>query len=1149
MSSRKLAKPPVRSPSQAATKVLQDLSSQTSLSSVTNTAAPKKSSERAVARHLDAKVSARNSALNAIGGVKVDVFVRVRPPLPSESGSGVCVSVDKEVHGISIVDGERANNFTFDRVYDQADSQHDLFQDAVSPIIEQVARGMACAVITYGQTGAGKTYTMRGDLSGDGSKQGIIQRAVDRMLTEFKEKHYSDVNMKCTFLEIYNEELEDLLRVDPPTARKPIQSKSRLILVDDSNHGSVCQGLTEVEIKDSAGVMQLLSEAEARCHYTETKMNKMSNRAHRIFTIYVNFRRAETEVKTSFTLVDLAGSEDISRSGAKGLTARETAHINKSLLTLGRVINALALNEKHIPYRDSKLTRLLSEALGGVCKTSFIACVSPSDASRVETASTLRYAQRAMEALNIDQLPRWKQDEIVIDSLTRRVRQLEDDLMRQEQVHRKHANSLINQREAARREQRRAVRRLDKAFKVIEKLTQRKNVLKEGLAVASSQRDALEGEKEALRAELLNTRRARDGYLADRDSLSSVLAVVRGMRERLLQAHRETETSLGHDALALKQTIEDCLREIASLHHNVEEKKKLCSKNENVADAFRDRMSTRIRDLVHLVGEFKLAQDTNFGSIIDVLLAVRSEREKETTGLVNHVSKLSEGGLKVLAEVQQYAKSVEQTGKHKTQRRREEAHRMREELNDSIAKLKASVAQTLHDVRNHSTTLQTNATEWATVLKGALGESMDSCASFTSSTVESLKALHVSVSTATAAQLKSLQEQKSSMQQHLAKDKETLEHEADRLATDISAYVQRMIKDFSSLNIRRTEMAITGFCETSTEIANDLQARHDDHKLAVDGLTRAAEDWSESIRTQHSQALAHSNSHQASSIATIDQLRGTVTSGDKELGQRSTALSTAVTAAVERSSVACKEADTGAEQTLAAFGALVARGTKETSDAAEKFKQYVAKQSESAMAASDKLDRQVGTTLDSVRKHVHDHSNDLIETEAMAVRYVVQEITRDLEPLPTKLPHQYPTKYASTAPYGEILADKPADFQREDGILRGSLVPGVPADFKGALGEPDWSGILTSTNKKPLKEGEQRVLADAGTESDVEAYSVHEDAGDEDLATTAEGDEEEETDYNPHDLGEDLDGEAAEAVPKTPTPAAADQTAQADAAP
>lgn len=156
-------------------------------------------------------------------------------------------------------------------------------------------------------------------------------------------------------------------------------------------------------------VMKLLAEAEARCRFSETKMNKMSNRAHRIFTLIVNFKRYDNPVLATLTFVDLAGSEDISKSGAKGMTAREASHINKSLLTLGRVINTLACNEKHIPYRDSKLTRLLSEALGGVCKTSFIACVSPCASSTTETNSTLRYAERAMEALNISQLPRWKQ--------------------------------------------------------------------------------------------------------------------------------------------------------------------------------------------------------------------------------------------------------------------------------------------------------------------------------------------------------------------------------------------------------------------------------------------------------------------------------------------------------------------------------------------------------------------------------------------------------------------------------------------------------------------------------------------------------------------------------------------------------------------
>lgn len=124
---------------------------------------------------------------------------------------------------------------------------------------------------------------------------------------------------------------------------------------------------------------------------------------------------------TSMTFVDLAGSEDISKSLVTGAKAAETKHINKSLFALGRVIDALAASHKHIPYRDSKLTQLLADALGGMCQTTFISCISPVMASFRETNNTLRYARRAMQALNISQQPQWKQDKIMLEGLTRKV--------------------------------------------------------------------------------------------------------------------------------------------------------------------------------------------------------------------------------------------------------------------------------------------------------------------------------------------------------------------------------------------------------------------------------------------------------------------------------------------------------------------------------------------------------------------------------------------------------------------------------------------------------------------------------------------------------------------------------------------------------
>ena len=193
--------------------------------------------------------------------------------------------------------------------------------------------------------------------------------------------------------------------------------------------------MTEVKVENIDEVMELLREADQVARVSATKMNKNSNRAHRICTVVVKYNRFDVAVPATLTFVDLAGSEDINKSEAKGATAKEAGHINKSLLSLGRVITALSSNKKHIPYRDSKLTQLMSESLGGLCKTTFIACISPSSTSLTETTKTLRYAERAMQALNISQMPQWKQDQIMIDGLTRKVGQLSVQLERQAKNH------------------------------------------------------------------------------------------------------------------------------------------------------------------------------------------------------------------------------------------------------------------------------------------------------------------------------------------------------------------------------------------------------------------------------------------------------------------------------------------------------------------------------------------------------------------------------------------------------------------------------------------------------------------------------------------------------------------------------------------
>lgn len=210
----------------------------------------------------------------------------------------------------------------------------------------------------------------------------MIQRSVSDLFSRLKSNGGKGFGCRVTYLEIHNEELDDLLSDLPIIGRGPVppqargkQRQKKLMLVEDANFGCVCHGLTKVEVTTASEVMALLAKGEKRSRVTETKMNKQSNRAHRIFTLYPQFECFEVMTKPFLTFIDLAGSEDIGRSGASGTTARESGNINKSLLSLGRVIDALAADEKHVPFRDSKLTQLLAETLGGACKTTFMACI------------------------------------------------------------------------------------------------------------------------------------------------------------------------------------------------------------------------------------------------------------------------------------------------------------------------------------------------------------------------------------------------------------------------------------------------------------------------------------------------------------------------------------------------------------------------------------------------------------------------------------------------------------------------------------------------------------------------------------------------------------------------------------------------------
>ncbi|RWR95516.1 kinesin-like protein KIN-5D [Cinnamomum micranthum f. kanehirae] len=356
-----------------------------------------------------------NSSSKNDKGVNVQVLLRCRPLSDDEIrvNTPVVISCNenrREVSAIqNIANKQIDRTFAFDKVFGPTSQQKDLFDQAISPIVNEVLEGYNCTIFAYGQTGTGKTYTMEGggkkNKNGEfPSDAGVIPRAV-RQIFDTLEAQNAEYSMKVTFLELYNEEISDLLALEENSRFIDDKSKKPIALMEDGKGGVFVRGLEEEIVTTANEIYKILDKGSAKRRTAETLLNKQSSRSHSIFSITIHIKECTPEGEEmikcgKLNLVDLAGSENISRSGAREGRAREAGEINKSLLTLGRVINALVEHSGHIPYRDSKLTRLLRDSLGGKTKTCIIATISPSIHCLEETLSTLDYAHRAKNIKN-----------------------------------------------------------------------------------------------------------------------------------------------------------------------------------------------------------------------------------------------------------------------------------------------------------------------------------------------------------------------------------------------------------------------------------------------------------------------------------------------------------------------------------------------------------------------------------------------------------------------------------------------------------------------------------------------------------------------------------------------------------------------------
>ncbi|KAL7864641.1 hypothetical protein AOLI_G00160610 [Acnodon oligacanthus] len=341
----------------------------------------------------------------------VKVVVRCRPMNEKERAANFerVVSVDVKLGQVAVRNPRGASAhehpkvFTFDSVYDWNSKQIDLYDETFRPLVDSVLLGFNGTIFAYGQTGTGKTYTMEG-VRNDPERRGVIPNSFEHIFTHISRSQNQQYLVRASYLEIYQEEIRDLLSRD--------QSR-RLELKERPDTGVYVKDLSSFVTKSVREIEHVMNVGNQNRSVGATNMNEHSSRSHAIFVITIECSElgpdGENHIRVGkLNLVDLAGSERQTKTGAQGERLKEATKINLSLSALGNVISALVDGKStHIPYRDSKLTRLLQDSLGGNARTVMVANIGPASYNVEETLTTLRYSNRAK---NIKNKPRINED-------------------------------------------------------------------------------------------------------------------------------------------------------------------------------------------------------------------------------------------------------------------------------------------------------------------------------------------------------------------------------------------------------------------------------------------------------------------------------------------------------------------------------------------------------------------------------------------------------------------------------------------------------------------------------------------------------------------------------------------------------------------
>ncbi|XP_028775847.1 kinesin-like protein KIN-5D [Neltuma alba] len=690
-------------------------------------------------------------------GVNVQVLVRCRPLSEDEMRlrTPVVISCNegrREVSAVqNIANKQIDRTFAFDKVFGPASQQKELYDQAVSPIVYEVLEGYNCTIFAYGQTGTGKTYTMEGGARKKNGEfpndAGVIPRAV-KQIFDILEAQSAEYNMKVTFLELYNEEITDLLAPEETSKFVDDKSKKPIALMEDGKGGVFVRGLEEEIVCTANEIYKILEKGSAKRRTAETLLNKQSSRSHSIFSITIHIKECTPEGEEmikcgKLNLVDLAGSENISRSGAREGRAREAGEINKSLLTLGRVINALVEHSGHVPYRDSKLTRLLRDSLGGKTKTCIIATISPSIHCLEETLSTLDYAHRAKNIKNKPEINQKMMKSALIKDLYSEI-----DRLKQEVYAAREKNGIYIPRdrylteEAEKKAMAEKIERMelegdskDKQLMELQELYNSQQLLTAELSDKLEKTEKNLDETERSLFDLEEKHKQANATIKEKEFLISNLL--------------KSEKALVESAIELRAELQNAASDVSSLFAKIERKDKIEDGNRILIQKFQSQLAHQLEVLHKTVATSVMQQEQQLKDMEEDMQSFVSTKAEATEELRVRVEKLKNmhgSGMKALDNL---AEEIKENNQLTFEDLNSEVAKHSSALEDLFKGIASEADSLLNDLQNSLHKQEAKLTAYAQQQREAHARAVDTTRTISKITVNFFETLDMHASNLT----------------------------------------------------------------------------------------------------------------------------------------------------------------------------------------------------------------------------------------------------------------------------------------------------------------------------------------------------------------------------------------------------------------